>query len=452
MIVKKITSLFLFFIFLLGLFSCNKPQYDIGIIGGTLINGTGNPALKDKLILINNGAIVDIVDSKKAGKFSFKTLIDASDKYLIPGLFDMHGHVTMSYRTFSSPDGVFQSSVDYNQQAAEWSLKSLLYYGVTTVRETGDFLNEGISLKNAVDSGKLSGPAIFTCGPLLETSPAEFKTMSVLVNTPEEARAEVQRQVNAGVDFIKIYASVPPGIVAAIIAEAHKYKKRVIGHLGTTSWRQAVDAGIDALVHPGPFIDQSLSDLNSDTVQLLLKLMANKQIANDPTLLVMKAFYNLKFADSLFDAYPLTIPPAVKQSWQKENEFMYSFLGKDYPFEKEYKVYQDYTKAAYVAGVKLLVGSDFNNENVIPGFSLHQELQLMSQAGIPNMALIRMATHDAAEWLGILSRSGTIETGKQADLIILNKNPIEDISNTLQIDKVIIKGNILKRDTLVKVN
>ncbi|UKJ07020.1 amidohydrolase family protein [Solitalea lacus] len=245
------------------LFVAACSRYDMGIVAGTLIDGNGDTPQTNKLILINDGRIEAIKDTSEKNNYHFTTLIDAHDKFVIPGLYDMHGHLTMSYRTIKVTDGVPQASVEYNQQASEWGVRSLLYYGITSVRETGDFLEEGLLLKKIIDSDRLIGPRIFTCGPLIESSTPEFKTMSVLVNTPEEARAEVRRQVNAKVDFIKIYATVPPQILKAIIEEAHKYKKKVIGHMGASTWREAIDAGIDALVHPAPFCDKSMADLDN---------------------------------------------------------------------------------------------------------------------------------------------------------------------------------------------
>ena len=435
--------------FLLVVSACSKPGYDIGILAGTLIDGSGSTPQTNKLILIKDGKIAAIKDGNEKDNYKMTSFIDAHDQFIIPGLYDMHGHITMSQRTYKIENGTFQATVAYDQGDAEWSMKSLLYYGITSVRETADFLEEGLALQKATASGSLPGPNIFTCGPLIECSPAEFATMSTVVNSPEEARAEVRRQVNAGVDFIKIYSTVPTPIMKAVIEEAHLLHKKVIGHLGASTWRQAVDADIDDLVHPGPFCDTSLANLNADSTKAMLALMAKKQIANDPTLIVMKACYNVPYGDSLVKTYPFTIPSGVLKSWDEENDFLWAYLGHEYDYRSDFTSYLNFTKVAYTMGVKLLVGSDFNNENVIPGYSLHQELQLMSQAGIPNDVLIRMATHDAAQWLGVLGESGTIEEGKRADLIILHKNPLEDISNTMQIDQVFFKGVLLDRNSLV---
>ena len=160
-----------------------KQTYDMGIISGTLINGTGNKPLQNKLILIASGKIIDIADAALLKNYNCKTVIDAHDKFIIPGLFDMHGHVTMTNRIIDTSNNNFQWQVKYNRASAEWVLRSLLYFGITNVRETGDLLNEGLTLKRDVEANKIAGPHLFACGPLIESGTPYFLSMSSVVNT-----------------------------------------------------------------------------------------------------------------------------------------------------------------------------------------------------------------------------------------------------------------------------
>ena len=446
---KQATILFIIvIIFYSGFFGCSKPKYDTGILAGTLIDGNGGKPKKNQLILINNGKIEAIKNGDEKDKYQFGNFIDAQDKFVMPGLYDMHGHITMNYRTLNLVNGFPEMNVTYDQPSAEWALNSLLYYGVLSVRETADFLDEGLALQVAVKKGELAGPEIFTCGPLLEFSNPMFKTMSVVVRTPEEARAEVQRESKAGIQFIKVYANMPVDILKVIVDEAHKNKVRVLGHLGATTWTQAIEAGIDGLVHSGPYCDLAFTDPHSDTAIRILKLMADKKVANDPTL-ITKNVINSKYGDNLVKSWPFTVPVETKKGWDQQNKVFSTMFPPGYNFDNELKLNLEYVNMAYRAGVPLLVGSDFNNQNIIPGYSLHQELQLFSDAGIPNDKIIRIATHDAAEWLGVLTQSGTIEKDKNADILILNKNPLENISNTLSIDNVIRRGKVLDRGKLL---
>ncbi len=446
---KQATILFIVIIsFFLLTPGCAKPKYNLGILAGLLIDGNVGESKKDKLIIINNGKIIAIKDGNEKDKFQFDTFIDASKKFVIPGLYDMHGHITMNNRTVDTSNGQMQFQVKYDQPSAEWTLKSLLYWGITSVRETGDLLEEGIALKKLVNENSLWGPAIFTCGPLIESFPPVFRTISTTVNTPEQARSEVQRQAKAGVDFIKIYVTVSPEILKTVVEEAHKLKIKVLGHLAVTSWMQAMEAGIDGLVHAGPFCDEVFQNLHSDSSAIVLKSMAEKKVVNDPTLIVFKITLNKTWRDRFLKEYPFSIPAITQQSWDQQNKiFDNTFIMPD--FEKVLQLNLDYTLAAHKAGVRLLIGSDFNNQNTIPGISLHQELQLFNEAGVSNAEIIKIATHDAAESLGILDQSGTIEKNKTADILILDKNPLENISNTLAIHKVIRKGKIVDREKLL---
>jgi imidazolonepropionase-like amidohydrolase len=349
----------------------------------------------------------------------------------------------MTNRTVDTLNNNFQFLVKYDKEAAEWNLRSLLYFGIVTVRETADFLQEGLELKEALNTYQIIGPDIFTCGPLIESGKPSFLTMSSVVNTAEEARQEVRKQVNSGVDFIKIYATVPPELARVIIDEAHKNDKRVIGHLGKTTWLQAIQFGIDGIVHPGgwfPELD------NKDSLIVRLKMMREKGIANDPTLHVFKAFLQ---QDSIPSSLMDLLPANMQESWVQESGVMRKTLIPNINALELFQKNSDYVKSAYELGVTILAGSDFNNSNTYPGYSLHKELQLLSESGIPNDSLIKIATLKASEWLGVSDKQGTIEIGKRADLIVLNKNPLLDISNTLEIDKVIFKGNQIVRDSLI---
>jgi len=423
--------------------SCSKPTYDLGVVVGTLINGTGEEPIMDQLILIHEGEIIDIVNKDKKNNYTFKDFIDAKEKYVIPGLFDMHGHVTMTNRTVDTLNNNFQFFVKYDREAAEWNLRSLLYFGIVTVRETADFLQEGLELKEALNTDQITGPDIFTCGPLIESGTPSFLTMSSVVNTAEEARQEVRKQVNAGVDFIKIYATVPPELARVIIDEAHKNDKRVIGHLGNTTWLEAIQFGIDEIVHPGGWFPEFD---NKDSSIVRLKMMHEKGIANDPTLYVIKAFFQ---QDSIPSSLMDLLPPNMQESWVQESGVIRKTMIPNFNLLELFQKNSDYVKTAYELGVTILAGSDFGNSNTYPGYSLHKELQLLSESGIPNDSLIKIATLTASEWLGVSDKQGTIEKGKRADLIVLNKNPLLDISNTLEIDKVIFKGNQIVRDSLI---
>ena len=171
--------------------------------------------------------------------------------------------------------------------------------------------------------------------------------------------------------------------------------------------------------------------------------MKEQKIENDPTLYITK-FLSLK--DSAPAHLLRMIPDAIKSGWAQERG---GGFFSDPNFDKNYIRYLNYVKTAYDLGVNILAGTDFSYPETYPGYSLHKELQELSKAGIPNDSLIKIATYKAADWLGVLNKTGTVEKGKDADLIILNKNPLLNIQNTLEIDKVVQQGKLINRDGLL---
>lgn len=424
--------------------SCTKQTFDTGIAVGTLIDGNGGIPQKNKLLVINGRKIVFITDASEKNRYKFKTFVDARNQFVVPGLIEMHGHVTMTHRNIfaavGTPDGV-QLTVNYDRPAAEWTLRTLLEYGVTTVREAGDFLEEGLQLKRDIGEGRIPGPFLFTCGPLIESEPSTFRQMSVSVNSEAEVRNEVQRQAKAGVDFVKLYSSLKPELSKIAIDEAHKAGIRALGHVKTTSCRQAIEFGIDALVHPL----EVMGVTNKDSIETILKIMGQKRIPMDIQAGLLDNCRQIFWKKPTASWAPTwqAMPDTIKKGFAQQLSFYVKLLG----ITDETRFCQELDSAfrlqvsmARKAGVRLFLGSDFGNPVVIPGFSLHDEMQAFQTFGYTPMEIIKMVTHDPAEWLGILDRKGTLEVAKDADFVILTADPLVDIANLLKIDQVYREG------------
>ena len=407
--------------------------------GATLIDGNGGPPRADSVIVIDDNKIIiaitnqtnfrdnsSLLKNDDIGSQIPKRILNLTGKYVIPGLFDMHAHVA----------GVRKNS--YDQATSENMLGMLLNYGVTTVRNPGGPTNETIHIREEVLNGNLRGPEIFTAGRLVNTPEFPVPFVEKQVTIEEEVREEVRIQAAAGVDYIKLYVGLKPSLVKAAIDEAHRQGIKVIGHLYLTSWTDAANLGIDFLTHGvpvspfllpedeqrifnrtggGPF-DHSLwldlVDLDSIEIRNMIESLVQNQIPVDPTLNVYEAiFVRQSFAD-----------PQNEQRWSKVLQL---------------------TKMMHDRGVKILSGTDIPNFELVPGESLHHELELLVEAGINTSDVIRIATKNGAEALGITNQTGTIEPGKQADILILSANPIEDIENTMRIDAVISNGRIIEK-------
>jgi imidazolonepropionase-like amidohydrolase len=392
--------------------------------GATLIDGTGALPKSNTTIVIDGNRIVFVSNNTADNfdlDFSAANRVNLTGKFIIPGLFDMHAHV----------GNVLKDS--YNQSESEYALRMLLTHGITTIRNPGGPTEQSVALRDNVSEGRIVGPQIFTAGQLLNTPQIPVPFVEKRVQTEQDVRQEVRTQVVGGVDYIKLYVGLTPDLVKAAIDEAHFYGKKVIGHLYMTSWTDAANLGIDALTHGvpvSPFLlseaDQQkflesgdhpfnhllwldLVDLNGPEINNMISALVNNDIPVDPTL----------------DIYEIIT---------KESQYQYLWP----------KVLQ-LTKMLYDNGVLILSGTDIPNFDLVSGASLHHELEILVEAGIPPLEVIKIATRNGAQALGIEEDAGTIESGKQADMIILSDSPMDNISNTKKIEVVVNNGNFIER-------
>jgi len=394
--------------------------------GATVIDGTGDLPKPNTTIVINESRIAylssDTANNYDLNFSAAKNVINLTGKYIIPGLFDMHAHVA----------NVRKNS--YNQNESEYMLRMLLTHGVTTIRNPGGSTEQSVALRENVSEGKIVGPQIFTAGQLLNTPQIPVPFVERQVQTEQDVRQEVRTQAAVGVDYVKLYVGLTPELVQAAINEAHSNGIKVIGHLYLTSWTDAANLGIDALTHGVPvspfllseanqqrfleagdhpfnhFLWLDLVDLNGDEIREMINALVNNNIPVDPTLDIYEAM--------------------VKE--EPQNQYLWP------------KVLQ-LTKMLYENGVTLLSGSDIPNFELVPGVSLHHELEILVEAGIPSLEVIKIATRNGAQALGIEEDVGTIEPGKQADMIVLSDNPVEEINNTKKIEAVINNGQLIER-------
>lgn len=412
------------------------------LAGPTLIDGTGDPPKPNAVIIINGNKIVEVANETEYQNQYYYSLfnnesarvniLNLTGKYVIPGLFDMHAHVA----------GVRKNS--YNQNYSENALEMFLDYGVTTIRSPAGPTNQSIVLKHNVSKGNIDGPEIFTAGVLLNGPQIAIPFVEAQISTEEQAREEVRLQAAAGVDFIKLYVGLPPNLVKAAIDEAHSLGIRVIGHLYMTSWTDAANLGIDALTHGVPvnpfllpsgdrreqfiengggpfehFLWLDLVDLNSTEIEEMINALVENDIPVDPTLSIYETMLNEDGDDDADDGFS---DPQNQLRWAKVLQL---------------------TKIMYDRGVQILSGSDIPNFGLVPGASLHNELELLVEAGIKPLEVIKIATNNGATALGIDDRVGTIQPEKQADMIVLSASPIENISNTKEIEAVLVDGRFV---------
>src|SRR5919106_3555525 len=412
------------------------------LAGPTLIDGTGDQPIPNAVVIINGSEIVAVTNETEYRDQYYYSLtnnetarvniLNLTGKYVIPGLFDMHAHVA----------GVRKNS--YNQNFSENALEMLLDYGVTTIRSPAGPTNQSIALKHNVSEGNIEGPEIFTAGRLLNSPQIAIPFVEKQISTEEQAREEVRHQAAAGVDYVKLYVGLPPNLVKAAIDEAHSQGIEVIGHLYMTTWTYAANLGIDALAHGVPvnpfllpsgdkreqflennggpfdhFLWLDLVDLNSTEIEEMVNALVENDIPVDPTLSIYEAMLKGDTHDDHF------YDPQNQLRWAKVLKL---------------------TKIMYDNGVQILSGSDIPNFGLIPGASLHNELELLVEAGIKPLEVIEIATNNGATALGIDERVGTIQPEKQADMIVLSANPVENISHSKEIEALLVDGRFANID------
>ncbi len=429
----------------------------------TVIDGTGQPPLPEQTVVVREDRIVAI---GKAGDFVFgdaAEVLDLPGRYLLPGFIDMHAHVTI----LPGEDG--RLIPHYDRAASEQVLRTLMAFGVTTARNPAAPTADGVELREAVAGGEVLGPRIFTAGTVLDRGTRPFGPF-VATPTEEAVREEVQKQAAAGVDFIKVYAGLPPRLVEVAVEEAHAHGLRVIGHMQRTTWTDAARFGIDAITHGAPWSPEYLDegpragyrptmkgriywlenlDLDGPQIEEMLTALAENNVTIDPTLIA----YHTKFwgDDPRYLNHPEhhLAPAMIVEGW-RQGTFTFDWTGDDYTRAKAaWPKVLGLTKRLFDRGILLTAGSDLPNPWVIPGVSFHEELQLLADAGIPPLDVLQIATANGARALGIDAEAGTIEVGKRADLVVLAANPIDDIRNTRSIEWVMLGGVAFKPERLL---
>lgn len=403
------------------------------IHAGKLFDSTSDNLRSNVTVVVEDNTITAINDGlQDAG--SDDTLIDLSEHTVLPGLMDMHVHLSTQH---GGPQTYLQrftnNEADYALKAAHYAQKTL-HAGFTTVRNLGDSYNETVALRNAIDAGLFEGPRIYTAAKSIATTgghadPTNSMAKHIrpdtgpvdgVVNGVAEAREAVRQRYQDGADVIKITATGGVLSVAksgqnpqfmtdelnAIVATANDYGMTVAVHAhGTEGMKRAIKAGVTSIEHGTYMDEEAIALMKEHGTYYVPTIMAGKFVAE-------KAKIDGYFPD-------LVRPKAAE-------------IG---------PLIQDTFTRAYEAGVNIAYGTD-------SGVSAHgdnaKELGFMVEAGMPAEQALRSATMDAATMLGVSDTLGSIEVGKLADIIAVKGNPLEDIDVMMSVSFVMKDGAVVK--------
>jgi imidazolonepropionase-like amidohydrolase/ABC-type multidrug transport system permease subunit len=435
------------------------------IRGARIFVGDGT-VIENGSVLVRGGKIAEIYEGAGPDPKALKAeTVEAAGKTILPGLIDVHIHL-------GGPAGFYSDMSKYDPaKAMQRNLAAYLYSGVTTVRSVGDVLDAIVKLRSTARSGEILGSDLLTCGPLFTAAGGHgteyFKNLPAsaranlekqFVRTPssaDEARQQVDELRKQDVDCIKaileagaggrVFNRLDTGLFDAVAQQAHADSLPLAVHTGDArDVADAVKAQANSIEH-GSFREKIPDGL--------FEQMARQGTFYDPTLSVGEAFkdFGAGKADLLKRSLVQQVgPPELLQGTEEalaspETESMRKSWAQ-YPMDMSIAI--DNLKRAHAHGVSLVIGSDAGNYLVIHGPTVQHEMHLWVQAGIPAAVALQAATLNAARLLRVDNRVGSIRAGNDADLLIVDGNPLEDISATERISTVVFKGERIDRTEL----
>lgn len=428
----------------------------------TVIDGTGAPARAGMTAVVTGGRIAGLGPGTRVRIPPNAKVIDGTGKFLVPGLWDMHVHALRAGET-------------------ETFFRLFVANGVTGIRDMGgppgDF-PRAAEWKQKTADGVAVGPRL-VAGPMLDGNPPVRRDVGVPVTDAADARAAVRRFKGQGADFIKVYNNLTREAYLAIVDEGRKQQLPVVGHIpAAITLAEASDAGQKSIEHLGgmPFLLlAAASDAQDATPRGSILALARRLIdtyspskatalfarfaANGtwqtPTLVTYEGLAYKDEATLTALGHTKYLPASTIQRLAQGGPARLDANGRSQSRAEQQLAVARFldSTARFIppmksAGVKFLAGSDTPSNYAVPGFSLHEELQLLVRHGLTPMEALQSATRNAAEFLGRLDSSGTLEHGKAADMILLDANPLSDIGNTRRIHAVVANGRLFDRAAL----
>jgi len=434
----------------------------------TVIDTIAGVARTDQTVVISGGKIAAVGGTSSVRTPKGARIIDASGKFLIPGLWDVHVHIAGI-----SADPAWSKNV---------ILPELIAYGITGVRDMGGDLDALLSWRREIEAGTLTGPHIVAGGPMLIPRGKKNAEQYPVTNA-DEARAAVKELKQRGADFIKIIGMPSREAFFALADEAKKQGIPFVGHVpAVISASEASEAGmrsIEHIVYSGLALDcssrekelrdviaeartkrdakassQALTDavdsFNPEKAVALWARFKKNGTWIVPTLASISVQTGSKLTPEQQAQDPRLdfVPEALRKQWDPklpDNQADAATLAWwTHQFANDEKL----TRDMHRAGVAMLAGSDSLDHFVFPGSSLHEELQLLQKNGFTPLAALQSATRDAARFLGHDKDYGVIVAGAHADLVLLEASPLDDIANASKITSVIRDGVFLDRESL----
>jgi imidazolonepropionase-like amidohydrolase len=415
------------------------------ITGVAVVDVEKGIVLPDQTVIIEDSLIRAVGPQSELSAPQGARVIEGRGLYLMPGLVDAHVH-------YFDP-AVFG--------------RVMIANGVLLVRDMGQPTEQVLKLRDALNRGEMLGPEMIATGSILDGDPPLIPSISLGLKTPEAGRAAVRQQAEAGVDEIKIYSRLDKEVFLAIVDEAQKVGLKVVGHVPDSIYiEDAAAAGLKSSEHLfgfekvivkllGEYVRQTyagmgaeagylqrLGEVNPEELQGVYQRLRASGLTVCPTVVTFKIGTNFKAIQAGNYQGSEYISPDIlniwKSQWSQQDDLP------DFIWQSWAQMVSELNQA----GVPLMVGTDLVVPGLIPGYSVHQEMAIWQEAGIPSADVLRSATLVPVQFMGLEDRLGTVAEGKTASLVLVRANPLEDIRNAQLIEAVFLRGQYYSRDDL----
>jgi hypothetical protein len=426
----------------------------------TVIDGTGRDPRRDMTVVVRDGRIAAVGPAAEVRVPAGARAVDGAGRFLIPGLWDMHVHLQLG--------------------DTDRMLALFLANGVTGVRDTAAAAEKVFAWREEVASGRRLGPRIFAGGPQLDGPDPPLPEIALSVRNAEEARAAVRRLREMGADFVKVHDGVSREAYFAAADEAHSRRLPLVGHVppAITAF-EAAHAGQKSIEHlagviqtlstnedeiramkfpsprPGEFSaiparlavrgTRALDTQDPKRLDRLSELFVRNGVWQVPTLVNGRSRAFIDELAAAPDERLRFVSARTRERWRPENDFFARYRTPEYVayIKRDFSRRLEVVGAMRRRGVCILAGTDVPAPYLYAGFSLHDELALLVEAGLSPMEALHAATGGPAEFLGISKDEGTVEAGKVANLVLLAADPLQDIRNVGQVEMVVVRGRLI---------
>lgn len=443
---RRLSNFFAFLLLLAILPAAAQPKPKLALVGGMLLDGYDVPPIHHATVLIEGNRIVKAGPSSEISVPPDAEIIDTSGRVIMPGLIDVHVHLQiLGHGDYLRWDPWIAKN-NLVEKVSEISAKQLLNAGVTSAVDLGGTLKESLQVRDRINRGEIPGPRMWVSGPWITRSLGEgFYSNALenqlLIDTPEQAAAAVDKLAAAGVDVIKAYVNLTPAHYKAIVEAAHKHKLRVHAHVyDPEDVRNAFEAGVDVLQHVGsagmPTYDPALVKAIAVKGTPVVTTSAHRAFLFPAT---------VDFPERLEDTqlkqdFGRQIYEEVHNSLQGFQR-LYYFSTTDQEMRFSRALLSQWIDSNATLGMGTDSGSPMNFHTE----SLWREIKAHVDVGMSPQRAICAATRINAQILGKGDDLGTIEPGKLADIVVVRGNPLFDITSLANVETVIKDGKVYKR-------